>query len=266
MLNEPRTFKLPSDKGDKVMRGADVRVWQKDVKALFDSIGIKCPIAIDGIYGQATRSFTASLCEAFGLFSKTAMKNGVTPNLRVKLRHKDLTAAERKRMDSKARKDYRAGLRNRWEKAPKVHSPVTRIITDDWGYHPGAHDGVDVIADEGVPAFAMVKGKVIDVRPHGWWGLGAPANQKLRERGDGIVQIEILESVGPFKKGEHIGYGHCVHPVVKVGQIVEAGHVLAKVGFANAGHIHLMRNDGTTNKGIGNLDPRPLLDYAVKHG
>lgn len=262
---DPRTFVI----GDKLMKGEDVKQWQGEVKQLFADIGIKCPIVIDGTYAQATRAFTASLCEAYGLISKACMKDGVTPELRTKLRHKDFNRQERLRMDSKARKMYRAGLRDRW--APGwndlVHSPVSKLIADSWGFHPGVHDGVDVISVEGAAAFAMVKSKIIDVRAHGWWNLGAPKNQRLRERGDGIVQMLVLANNGPFKKGMHIGYGHCVHPTVKVGQVVEAGHVVAKVGFANAAHIHLMVNNGRVgNKGIGNIDPKPLVDYAVKHG
>jgi murein DD-endopeptidase MepM/ murein hydrolase activator NlpD len=260
----PRTFVL----GDKLMTGEDVKQWQDDVKKLFKDVGIKCPIVVDGIYAQATRSFSAALCEAYGLISKTAMAEGVTPELRTKLRHNDLNKAEKSRFESKARKNYRAKLRDRWHTfSDLVHPPVAKIITDAWGFHPGVHDGEDVIAIEGTAAFAMVKCKIIDVRAHGWWHLGAPSNKKLRERGDGIVQMEVLANNGPFKKGMHIGYGHCVHPVVRVGQIVQPGQVLAKVGFANAAHIHLMVNNGKVGlKGVGNLDPRPLVDYAVKHG
>jgi murein DD-endopeptidase MepM/ murein hydrolase activator NlpD len=267
MSTQPRTFKLPSTSKDKVLKGDDIKAFQSDVKAAFKKIGINCPIKIDGVYGQATRSFVASLCEALGMITKTVMKDGVTPELRTKLRHQDLTASERKRMDSSARKEYRAKLRQRWDASyDLVHAPVHKVIADSWGFHPGVHDGVDVIALEGTAAMAMVRCKIIDVRPHGWWHLGAPANQKLRERGDGIVQMEVLDNQGPFKKGMHIGYGHCVHPVVKVGQIVQPGHVLAKVGFANAGHIHMMVNDGKTSMGVGNIDPMPLLKYALKHG
>jgi murein DD-endopeptidase MepM/ murein hydrolase activator NlpD len=263
-MANPRTFKLDPHP----MKGDDVKQWQKDVVKLFKDVGIKCPIAVDGVYAQATRSFTAELCEAYGLVSKTEMKNGVSPELRIRLRNKELNKAEKTRFESKARKAYRAKLRARW--APRfndlVHSPVSKIIADSWGYHPGVHDGLDVISIEGAAAFAMVRSKIIDVRPHGWWGLGAPSNQKLRERGDGIVQMEVLDNNGPFKRGLHIGYGHCVHPVVHVGQVVRPGEVVARVGFANAAHIHLMVNTGNTMEGVGNLDPKPLVDYAVKHG
>jgi hypothetical protein len=261
---DPRTFVL----GEKLMKGSDVKEWQKEVKLLFRAIGIHCPLVVDGVYAQATRSFTAALCEAYGLISKSVMKDGVTPELRTKLRNKDLNKSEKIRMNSKARKTYRAKLRERWATGwnDLVHAPVSKLIADSWGFHPGVHDGLDVISIEGAAAFAMVRCKIIDVRPHGWWHLGAPSNQRLRERGDGIVQMEVLDNNGPFKKGMHIGYGHCVHPMVQVGQVVEAGHVVAKVGFANAAHIHLMVNDGKTDKGVGNIDPKPLVDYAVKHG
>ena len=109
----------------------------------------------------------------------------------------------------------------------------------------------------------MVKSKVIDVRASGWWGK-APSGQV--SKGDGIVQLEVLESVGPFKKGQHIGYGHCEHARVRVGQVVQAGETIALAGLAVAWHIHLMVNDGGTKKGIGTRDPRPHLDYSVKHG
>lgn len=265
MPRTPRTFKLDP----KPMKGNDVKEWQKDVKLLFRSIGIHCPLVVDGVYAQATRSFTAELCEAYGLISKTVMKDGVTPELRIKLRNKDLNKAEETRFKSKARKTYRAKLRERWGTgySDLVHPPVSKIITDAWGYHPGVHDGEDIVSIEGAAAFAMVKCKIIDVRTSGWWGLGAPNNQRLKARGDGIVQMEVLESTGPFKKGMHIGYGHCEHPRVRVGQVVKAGEVVALVGLANVAHIHLMVNDGKVGKqGIGNIDPRPLVDYAVKHG
>lgn len=247
------------------MKGSDVKEWQKDVKALFKKLKIDCPIVIDGTYGPATRSFTAALCYAYGLTAKTAMRNGVTPELRIKLRNnslKEFTVAEKKALTSKARNDYRAALRKRW-RISKVHAPVNRIIADSWGYHPGVHDGLDVISIEGAAAFAMVKSKIIDVRTSGWWGK-APSGDVAK--GDGIVQMEVLETVGPFKKGMHIGYGHCEHARVKVGQVVQAGEVVALVGFAVAAHIHLMVNNGSTTRGIGTQDPRPLLNYAVKNG
>lgn len=263
MSKTPRTFKLVDG---KPMKGSDVKEWQADVKKLFKDVGINCPISVDGTYAQATRAFTASLCEAYGIVSKTAMKDGVTPELRIKLRNKDLSKAEKTRMESKARKEYRASLRDRWT-PKKVHAPVSNIIADSWGFHPGVHDGLDVISTEGAAAFAMVKCKIVDVRSSGWWGLGAPSNPALKARGDGIVQMQVLESIGPFKKGQHIGYGHCEHAVVRVGQVVEAGQVVAAVGFANAAHIHLMVNDGKVGKkGVGNIDPKPFVDYAVKHG
>lgn len=257
---KPRTFTVTT-------RGKDVKTWQADVKKLFKKLGINCPIKIDGIYGQKTRSFTAALCHASGLSASKAMADGVTPELRIKLRNDDLTPAQKKTKASKARKDYRAKLRKRW--APKkVHAPITLITTDDWGYSPGGHDGIDVTGQRpGLPVFAMVKAKVIDVRMGDWWGASPSGNVAL---GDGIVQLEVLETVGPFKKGDHIGYGHVEQPnnkpLVKKGQIVEAGDQIGALGLAVTPHIHLMLNDGSTTQGRGNKNPRAILNYAVKHG
>lgn len=260
MSRKPRTFKITDG---KPMRGDDVRDWQKRVKSLFKAMRINCPISIDGVYGQQTRSFTAALCRASGLSAGHAMKNGVTPELRTKLRNNDLTEAQKKTRNSKTRKEYRQKLRKRW--APKkVHAPVNRIVTDDWGYHPGVHDGIDVQSIEGAAVFAMVKSKVIDVRAGGWWGKSPSGDVS---KGDGIVQLEVLESVGPFKKGMHIGYGHCEHARVRVGQTVKAGEVICLVGLAVTPHIHLMANRGEVGKqGRGTFDPRTLLNYAIKNG
>lgn len=255
-----RTFVI----GDKLMRGDDIKNWQREIEAEFNQMDIPCPIVADGIYGVATRSFNASLCHALGMNAGEVMKNGITPELRTKIRHRRLTSSEKVRFESKQYVDYRRKLRARWRVALKaVHRPVAKIIEDSWGFHPGVHDGIDVICQPNAPLFAMVKGRVIDVRAGGWWGK-APSGDVAK--GDGIVQLEVLETIGPFRKGYRIGYGHCEHAVVKVGQTVEAGDKLALAGLAVAWHIHLMYNTGNTPKGIGNIDPRHILDYAVANG
>lgn len=267
MSATPRTFKLPG-KNVRHIRGDDVKAWQKDVKKLFKSVGINCPIVVDGIYAQETRGYTATLCKAFGLVAKTAMKDGVTPELRIKLRNKDLNAAEKKRFEAQTTKAYRAQVRDRWRER-KVHPPITKITTDAWGFQVGGHDGVDVTGVRpGLPVFAMVKCKVIDVRMGNWWGA-SPSG--VVSEGDGIVQVQVLETVGPFRKGDHIGYGHTEQPnnkpIVKVGQILEAGDQLGSLGLAVTPHIHLMANHGEVgNQGRGTFDPRRMLDYSVKHG
>lgn len=254
-----RTFKLTAPH----MKGTDVGNWQRDVKAEFLRMGIACPIVVDEDYGISTRGYTASLCTALGMIASEVMKNGVTPELRIRIRNRRLTPDEQRRMNERA--EYREALRRRYQSATitNVNRPVKKILEDGWGFHPGVHDAIDVQTLPNAPLFAMVKGRVFDVRASGWWGK-APSGDV--GKGDGIVQIEILESVGPFVKGYHIGYGHCEHARVKVGDIVEAGDTIALAGLAVVWHTHLMYNNGTTDKGIGNLDPRKILDYSVEHG
>jgi murein DD-endopeptidase MepM/ murein hydrolase activator NlpD len=249
-----RTFKL----GDK---GKDVKAFQQTLVREFKHLNLNPPIVVDGIFGHHTRVYTAALLRARGILTK-AMEHGVTYELRKKIHDRVMTKAEKKRFHSKARQALRAHLREQW-KTKKVHAPVSTIIADSWGYHPGVHDGIDVICKPNAACFAMVKSKVIDVRAGGWWGK-APSGDVAK--GDGIVQLEVLENVGPFKKGMHIGYGHCESARVRVGQVVEAGEVIALAGLAVAWHIHLMMNSGGTTKGVGTMDPRKFLDYAVKNG
>ncbi len=250
-----RTFKVP-------MKGSDVKAWQDTIRKEFKHLGIDCPIKSDGVYGVHTRTYTAALLRARGIVAKRAMENGVTPELRIKVRNRELNGTETQRFHAKTTKDYRAQLKKQW--APKkVHQPVSNILADSWDYHPPVHDGIDVICKPNAALFAMVKSKVIDVRASGWWGKTPSGDTS---KGDGIIQLEILENVGPFKKGQHIGYGHAEHARVKVGEIVEAGETIGLAGLAVAWHIHLMLNDGSTNKGIGNRDPRAILEYSKKHG
>jgi murein DD-endopeptidase MepM/ murein hydrolase activator NlpD len=252
-----RTFKVGSD----LMKGHDVEEWQALIDKEFKHLKINCPIKPDGVYGVHTRSYSAALLIARGILVKE-MEQGVTPELRIKVRNRTLDQRETKRFHSKARVGYREKLREGW-KPKKVHKPVSSILADSWDYHPGVHDGIDVICKPNSAVFAMVKCKVIDVRSGGWWGASPSGDVS---KGDGIVQVEILETVGPLKKGYHIGYGHCEHARVRVGEVLQAGEVIALAGLAVAWHVHLMYNDGSTEKGIGNRDPRAMLEYAKKNG
>lgn len=266
-MPEPRTFKIKSPQ----LKGSDVESWEKELKELFHSIGIDAPIIANGVYGDIDRSYTKSFVYAIGMDPAEAMAHGVTPNLRTFLRHwkNRQTPAQAQRMAD--RKDWRRRLRERYRKVNeqgngKVSVFMQKILQDSWGYHPGIHDGIDLISLPDVPLFAPVRARVFDVRSSNWWRLGAPRDPKLRAKGDGIVQIELLETVGPFKEGYHIGFGHAEKAIVRSGQVVKAGQQLARTGFANAWHAHLVYNDGSTTKGIGNRDPRAIVDYAEKHG
>lgn len=254
-MAESETLKIGS-KGDAV------ELWQQTINSKFAKWDIDYRVKVDGNYGLGTRSAGATLLYALGI-EQVEMRNGVTPDLRVKVRNyqKRLSAAERKRFAQRV--VWRRRLRQKWAKGVKVARPVNKIITSAWGYHRGVHDGIDVQTPPGAPVYAMVKSRVIDVRSGGWWGKSPSGDTS---KGDGIVQVEVLETVGPFTKGMHIGYGHCEHAVVREGQIVDAGEQLARVGLAVTHHTHLMVNDGGTTKGIGTRDPRPMLDYAMKNG
>lgn len=260
MINKAsRTFRVTSPH----MRGDDIRNWQEDIKHEFERMDIKCPIKVDGIWGVVSRAYCASLCHAVGLSASLEMAAGVTPDLRRRIRTHTRTPEQAKRM--MARVDYRRKLRVKYQRAhiTNVHRPVAKILADSWGYHPPVHDGIDVITPPDAPIFSMVRSKVIDVRSGGWWGK-APSGDV--SKGDGIIQLEVLENVGPFKKGYHIGYGHAEKAKVRVGDTVMPGDTIGHAGLAVAWHIHLMYNTGSTTKGIGNLDPRGILDFAVENG
>ena len=260
----PRTFKVRAPH----MKGDDIAAFQKVLKAQFDTWQVDYPLALDGDYGVATRAACASVCHGLGMTASEVMKDGVTPALRIKIRHKDLTDAERTRYHE--RREYRLALRKKFE-AGGVCSPLVKILTHANGYGAG-HDGVDLICPKDAPGFAICNAKVVRADAGGWWGKGAPRDPDVRAKGDGIVILQSLVNIGPIKQGMLFGYGHAEGATVAKGAIVKAGDRICRAGFANAPHFHFMVNsgaprfwDGSRPLGIGDRDPWPIVKYAIDH-
>jgi murein DD-endopeptidase MepM/ murein hydrolase activator NlpD len=262
-----RTFQVK----DRLMSGGDVEMWQLFLYEDFRSRwSIDYALEVDGLYGVATRSATASFLRAWGALSAAeAMEEGVTPELRIKIRNDDRSELEEKIALSQERKDYRAALRDRFENRDVCY-PVPNLVTDSWGWHPGVHDGVDLVCPWKQPLLAICTGVIVRVSASGWWGFNPqPSPGHPISDGDGIVILESDTAVGPFARGLHFGYGHAEIAVVGVGEHVKAGQVIAHAGFARAAHTHFMvNNDEPVNgfyRGVGDRDPAPYLAYAKAH-
>jgi murein DD-endopeptidase MepM/ murein hydrolase activator NlpD len=257
-----RTFILQSPH----MEGDDIKQWQLTLNRQLRTWDVNYQLNPDGGYGSLTRSLTASVCHGLGLASASqAMAHGVTPELRVKLRDKDLTPKELKRYHGK-RARWRDEFRRKHENMD-VSTPLAKILQSEWGWTPPGHDGVDLICKDNAPLLAICKAKVMRADAGGWWGQGAePSNGHPVSDGDGIVVLRSLVDVGPFKKGLNFGYGHAEGAKVSVGDVVEAGEVIARAGFAVVSHVHLMVNGRTDAKGVGDRDPMPFVKYAVANG
>lgn len=265
-MSPPRTFTLQTPH----MHGDDVKEWQNWLRDKFLSWHIDYPVGVDGDYGQATRSATASLMRAWGVESaQDAMSEGLTAWWRSKLRRDDRSELEDKIFQSHERAGYRAALRDRYAHKD-LSTPVAKILEDSWGWHPGVHDGLDLICAWKAPLLAICTGKIVRVASSGWWGLAAHASAGHPiSDGDGIIILESHVNVGPFRKGMHFGYGHAEGATVKTGELVRAGQVIGHAGFANAAHVHFMVNDdppaGGLYRGVGDRDPKPFVDYARAH-
>lgn len=257
-----RTFIIASPH----MTGRDIREWQRWLVAKFEGWKINYPLEIDGDYGQATRAATAAMCRAWGIHSaNAAMSDGVTPSLRIKLREDRRTPEETVRFRSPVRVRYRQKLRARSHKLDVCY-PVTNLITDANNWKPG-HDGVDLICPWEGPALAIVTGRIVRADAAGWWGAGPkPSHGHPVSDGDGIVILESTVNIGPFRRGMHFCYGHAEGAQVRVGASVKAGQVIARIGWANAPHVHFMVNNFEPVNGFyigrGDRDPKPFLDYA----
>lgn len=254
----PRTFQIKSP----YMQGDDIREWQKLVKGIARSWDVHLPLKVDGVYGLQTRSFSKTIGFARG-FTHAQLEEGITPWVRTHMR--DPNEAMDERRAGRWRKGFRDDLRQKYPPEvvePDVAAPIGKIITMTWGWHPGVHDGIDLICGANAPIYAICDAKVVDVRAGGWWGK-SPTGDVWK--GDGIIQIESRTDVGPFSKGMHFGYGHAEGANVKVGDLVDAGDRLGEAGLANAWHIHFMANGGGHLRGIGDRDPEPFVRYAQQN-
>lgn len=248
-----RTFKVTVPH----MRGKDIEAWQEHLNGQMKTWRVDYRLLVDGDYGPITRDLTASVCHGFGLASaSSAMARGVTPQLRIKLRNKRQTEADKRRFDQRAewRKAFRARMAAR-----DLAAPLGKILTSSHGFKPG-HDGVDLICNPRAAGLAICKAKVVRVSDD-WWGIGNPGGA-VGDRGDGIVVLRSLVSVGRFKKGMNFGYGHAERPRVRVGETVEAGQVICEAGLANAWHFHFMVNSRRDVMGVGDRDPMPFIRDA----
>lgn len=264
MSEDSRTFKVTSPP----MKGPDIEAWQEWLNHQMDLWRVEYQIKTDGFYGVRTRDLTASVCHGLGMTASDALASGLGPELRTKLRHKRLTSEEVSL--SRARKQqWLPRFRERFIRW-HLSTPTPVIITHDWGYHPGIHDGVDLIAPWGNPMLAICDGVIVRADADGWWGNNPkPSPGHPVSDGDGIIIIECAVSIGPFKPGMHFCYGHGEYAAVSVGQRIRAGQVIGKVGWANAPHIHFMVNDirpvDDFYTGRGDRDPWPFVDYAIRN-
>jgi murein DD-endopeptidase MepM/ murein hydrolase activator NlpD len=251
------------------MEGADVKAWQEWLNGHLEFWHVPFMIPTDGHYGPLTRSVSKSVAYGMGIDTGTIVEHGVTAALRSKMRNADLSTAELVRAQQR-REDWLPRYRERFERK-NVSTPTPVILESSWGWHPGVHDGVDLIAPWKNPCLAICTGIIVRADAEGWWGSNPkPSPGHPVSDGAGIVILESSTDAGPFKRGLHFGYGHA-KPVdgVKKGTLVRAGEMIGRVGFANAAHIHFMVNDDKPvsgfYRGVGDRDPMPYVDYARRN-
>lgn len=97
-----------------LLTGAGIRAFQGVLNGRYEGWGIHRRIAENGVYGPETREAAQQIALGFGLL-KSDYEHGITPQLRVLLRHPERRSAlQRKRFQSAERKRYRAALRKRY--------------------------------------------------------------------------------------------------------------------------------------------------------
>lgn len=264
-----RTFKLTQPH----MSGDDIRLGQRELASKLAHWGADSyPIRVDGEYSIATRAAYRDV--AFGLgIARADLAEGITPELRSKIRHGRLSPVERARY--LARAGWRKELARKHGEQGGVSPPLVKVLTHANGWSgPSGHDGVDLICPSNAVGHAICRARVRRADKDGWWGKGAVASpgHPIGD-GDGIVVLEALVDIGPIRRGMFIGYGHAEKPMVQVGEVVEAGQPICHAGFARAWHFHWMVNAGGARftmengkpRGVGDRDPWPIIAYCIKH-
>jgi murein DD-endopeptidase MepM/ murein hydrolase activator NlpD len=243
---------------DPFMEGDDVRGWQSWLNDKLDYWNVNLRLVEDGSYGYLSRSTTASI--AYGMGYETSMlAEGITPEIRIKMRNAVRTAEENQAHEARA--DWLDRFRDRYNPGD-LHTPMAHILQDSWGWHPGVHDGVDLICPPSEPLLAICDGEIIRADAGGWWGLGAPSDPALRAKGDGIIILRSTTNQGMFDPGLNFCYGHAEGAVVRDGQTVKAGQHIGQAGYARAWHSHFMVNGNPNDRGVGDRDPLPYVRYA----
>jgi hypothetical protein len=112
-----RTFGLRSPH----MTGEDVREFQRLLNRRFAAWKIGRRVDDDCDYGKDTRDAARQVCRALGIHDERAMRNGVSPALRTKIRLPERrTRAEIARSRSASVKAFRAQLREQFKQLGSV--------------------------------------------------------------------------------------------------------------------------------------------------
>jgi murein DD-endopeptidase MepM/ murein hydrolase activator NlpD len=242
------------------MTGDVVEQFQRDCNTRLKAWGVNYQLEVDGDYGQATRDVGKSLLYGLGVDEGNDF-DGISPADRLKIRHGFERLSDEEKVRWKDRKDWRERFAAKYS-SDDLHTPITNIISSAWGWHPGVHDGVDLICDPNAPLLAICDGEIVRADAGGWWGKGAPLDPVLKARGDGIIVLRSTTDHGIFRPGLNFCYGHAESPVVRKGDRVKAGDRIGTAGFANAWHAHFMVNDRSDALGLGDRDPMPYVRFA----
>jgi peptidoglycan hydrolase-like protein with peptidoglycan-binding domain len=113
----PRTFKLKAPH----ITGPDVSDFQRALNRRFAAWKSDRRVVVDGDYGKDTRTAARQVCRGLGIDHEEAMRHGVAPELRSKIRDpKRRTPEEIRRARSEGAKAFRARLRSKFKNAGKV--------------------------------------------------------------------------------------------------------------------------------------------------
>jgi hypothetical protein len=132
----PRTFKLTSPH----LTGADVRDFQHALSARFADWKIDLRVDDDSDFGKDTRKAARQVCRGLGIDPATAMRHGVTPELRRKINDPALrTPAEIAQSNSPSAVAFRERLRKQSARpgnvvigpnANKPGRPISKLVLD----------------------------------------------------------------------------------------------------------------------------------------
>jgi len=197
-MAEPRTFALVTPH----MEGSDIGAFQHALNKRFNTWNIDKRIEEDDAYGTETRFAAQQVCEGLGVLHEKAMRRGVTPDLRIKIRN-PTRRTQQELARSERRADYRAKLRERYKGGgPKAALDFARSCLDvrevrsnrgpqidKWIRAAGLDPNMNLVAPGGVPwCGCFVNACVMAAGLPNGAGFGVAAVERIVQRGRGEIE------------------------------------------------------------------------------
>jgi hypothetical protein len=231
------------------MKGDDVLELQRLLNKRFSAWQIDRHVDTDSDFGKETRQACRDVCHGLGILEAEALKHGVTPELRTKLRHPSRrTADERARGRGAEATAFRAKMRKKFKPGKVTVAPGANLagrpissVTLDYIKRMAALIDRDIVVTTGTNHSKFtVNGNVSDHFDGHACDMGMAANGGTIDGpvGDRIMEAALVVAGVPVPQARHDakigGLFNFVHDGLKIQCIWKTN-----IGGNHHDHVHV---------------------------